>query len=883
MRKLNFLLLINFLTIHQAIAQNGMSTYGVPPGYAGVKTHYKNAITVDGNNVYVGFRFIGLGKYDVISGNWTMFDTVNCTIPSNYISALETDNGNVWVGTNKGLARYDGANWTIYDSLNNGLVSNNITCLKKSPAGLWCGTRYGMSLFNGTKFTNYTIANSSLLNDTINCFELDSANALLIGTRRGLSKFDGATWTNYTPANSNAPLNILQVKYISTATIWLYNGGLVKLSNTPVNPNSCIYYTPTLEHLVNDRGPIEKLSDNKIYSFLDDGYTLIRTNEDDSAEVFIDSTSSVLFPNSLQIVADANDIVWITGDFNGIGFMRFDKSVISGYTAIDFNADSWQRYLDINNVSALISNQGSMFCNLVDGGGAAAKYFAPKCLQSSPIFTSGFWIGGYDQTGTLHVSAQTYAQNNKTDFNTGPLDTTNATTTPAVNASYNNIWKIDRLTIEDFKTNFLNGNVSNGSYPVPYELITYPAIGTGNYTRNMSPYVDYNNDGNYDPYNGDYPLIKGDQQLYWIFNDIDTLARESGGIPLGLEIRGYAYAYACGQYALGDSNAVLDYTTFYKYEITNRSSNTYDSVFVGLFNDFDLGDPFDDYSGCDSSLNAAFVYNSDNDDGTPQGYGLNPPMFNCQVLQGPEPVLNDGIDNNHDGITDEFGEKNMLSSFLMYNNDFTNYGNPVVADDYYFYLTSRFKDGSPITYGGYGNGGTIPTCYFYSGTPYSGTGWTEITVGNPGSDKRGVASSGPFHLAPGETKSIDFAYVFTWDSTAANGLNTSIARNTADLQRVKYWFDNNSYPSCLSTSVQDITPATFDLIVYPNPANDYLHIKYNRKEKATIEIIDVTGRSILSKKITSNDKVNILSITSGIYMVKVSIGYETVTKKLVKQ
>ncbi len=853
----------------------------MPPGYNQTRTRYKNAIEVEGNNVYVGFRLIGVGKYDLSNSNWTMFDTVNCAIPSNYISALAIDNGSVWIGTNKGLAKYDGVNWTVYDSLNNGLASNNITCLKKSPAGLWCGTRYGISLFNGTTFINYTTANSLLLNDTINCFELDSANALLIGTRRGLSKFDGATWTNYTPANSNAPLNILQVKYISSATTWLYNGRLVKLSNTPVNLSSCIYYTPTLEHLVNDRGPIEKLSDNKIYSFVD-GYTIIRTNENDSAEVFTDSTSTVLFPNPLSMATDANDIIWMTGDFNGIGFMRFDKNAISGYLPIDYNAYSWQRYLDINNVSALIWNQGSMFWNGNVTAGTA-MYEVPKCSGKTSIFTAALWLGGYDSGGTLHVSAQTYNQNSKYDFVPGPLDTTNATTSPATIAAFNNIWKIDRNTIDDFKTNFLNGNVSNGSYPVPYELLSYPAIGTGNYTRNMSPYVDYNTDGNYNPYDGDYPLIKGDQQLYWIFNDVDTAQRESGGIPLGVEVRASAYAYTCGQYALGDSNAVIDYTTFYKYEITNRSTNMYDSVFVGLFNDFDLGDAFDDYGGCDTVLNAAFVYNSDNDDGTAVGYYNNPPMMNCQVLQGPEPVLNDGIDNDHDGTTDKAGEKNMMSSFLKYNNDFTNYGNPVGADDYYFYLTSRFKDGSPVTYGGTGYGGTVPTNYFYSGVPYSGTGWTEQSAGNPGNDLRAVVSSGPFHLAPGETKSIDFAYVFTWDSTAANGLTTSIARNTADLQRVKYWFDNNNYPSCLNTSVQNIATENTDVTIFPNPADDLLNIIFSGNTIALLEIYDITGRYITSKEIKSHDKINIHSLAPGLYVAKLKLNEGAVSKKFIRK
>lgn len=517
---------------------------------------------------------------------------------------------------------------------------------------------------------------------------------------------------------------------------------------------------------------------------------------------------------------------------------------------------------------------------------ASAQYEVPKCTGKSPIFANALWLGGYDATGNLHLAGQTYMQSNTGDYWTGPLDTINGTTDSITAASYNNIWKINKTTIDDFKTNFLNGNVSNGSYPVPLELITYPGNGTGNYAHIMSPYVDYNNDGNYDPYAGDYPLIKGDQQLYWIFNDM-TPHNETFGIPLGVEIRGYAYAYNCDQYVLNDSDAAINYTTYYRYEITNRSINTYDSVYVGLFSDTDLGDAFDDYVGCDSVLNAGFSYNGDNDDasGAPYGYGLKPPMINCQVLQGPEPVLNDGIDNDHDGTIDEAGEMNMMTTFHTYtNSNNTPNGNPSTPDDYYQYMTSSFLNGTPVTYGGDGSGGTIPTNYQYSGTPYAGTGWDEMTAGNPPDDRRFVVSSGPFHLAPGETKSIDFAYVFTWDSTAANGLNTSIARNRADLQKVKYWFDNNNFPGCMTTSVETTEQQNADVTIYPNPTEDYLNVVCKgTTSKMQLKIYDIAGRETISRQIKSNDKIDVRSLTSGVYLVKIVADKNIVSKRFIRK
>jgi hypothetical protein len=83
----------------------------------------------------------------------------------------------------------------------------------------------------------------------------------------------------------------------------------------------------------------------------------------------------------------------------------------------------------------------------------------------------------------------------------------------------------------------------------------------------------------------------------------------------------------------------------------------------------------------------------------------------------------------------------------------------------------------------------------FSGVPY-GPGWTEFNASIPVGDRRFIMSSGPFSLASGDTATLDFAYIFTWDSLNPNGLNTSIARNQADLDRVQYWFDNDNFPSC---------------------------------------------------------------------------------------
>jgi hypothetical protein len=97
--------------------------------------------------------------------------------------------------------------------------------------------------------------------------------------------------------------------------------------------------------------------------------------------------------------------------------------------------------------------------------------------------------------------------------------------------------------------------------------------------------MDVNSDGIYDPMAGDYPLIKGDQAIYTIFND-SYLPHGSGGQAIGLEIRLMAYAYGTG--TLVANNPFLNYTTFYDYTIINRSSFALYDSYMGLFNDSDI-------------------------------------------------------------------------------------------------------------------------------------------------------------------------------------------------------------------------------------------------------------------------------------------------------
>lgn len=70
------------------------------------------------------------------------------------------------------------------------------------------------------------------------------------------------------------------------------------------------------------------------------------------------------------------------------------------------------------------------------------------------------------------------------------------------------------------------------------------------------------------------------------------------------------------------------------------------------------------------------------------------------------------------------------------------------------------------------------------------------------------------------------------------------------------------------------------LSVYPNPANDYLHITTAINGVKNIAVYDVMGKEVLNTT-TANEVINVASLNAGIYLVKITEEGKTATRKLV--
>ncbi len=205
------------------------------------------------------------------------------------------------------------------------------------------------------------------------------------------------------------------------------------------------------------------------------------------------------------------------------------------------------------------------------------------------------------------------------------------------------------------------------------------------------------------------PIIVSSQDSYCVYNDTDNQNE-----VLGIQIAQTGYAFG-----LSDFEDII----FFTFELTNHSAVSYDSVYFGLYHDFDIGnDPggnndfSDDMLKFDSAND--FITFSDADNYSIE-WGQEPGMMGIALLESPK--INGsmaGITDMHYGIFEnsEATQMVLLSSNLDYLPD------GVSPEDFF-------------------NTGTSPDIHFDD----------PGIIPSSGMDTHGTISSGPFDLSPTDT------------------------------------------------------------------------------------------------------------------------------------
>lgn len=486
-----------------------------------------------------------------------------------------------------------------------------------------------------------------------------------------------------------------------------------------------------------------------------------------------------------------------------------NNSASSALKAADCNAAITTEIMNFNNVRSLIETGGSLWQNRATG---SASYFVPADQNVAVLYAGALWMGGKSPDNQLKLAAVIF-RNTGDDFWPGPLNQNTADIAPEVCAAYDQMFISLRSDAQQHRSYYdaLEAGIVDELFPDGYDIPEYfdkfPAMGNeaiGQSTY-LAPFFDYDGDGDYDPTQGDYPWYNfnnevdcksigredavplfGDQTYYWIFNDKGGVHTESGGDPIGMEIRAQAFSFA-------ESNEVND-MTFYNYTLINQGTQTLTQTYFGQYADADVGTADNDYVGCDVARGLGYAYNgadTDPSSGSSPGWGDNPPAVGIDFFEGPYQD-NDGKDNPltediqialdsagipypglglgyGDGIVDN--ERFGMRKFIYYNIGGADNGDPETAADYYNYMTGFWKNGAELKYGGDGfntnigincdymfPGDTDPLAWGTHGEEVPE--WSEVGEANNDGDRRFIQSAGPFTLEPGQFNNITVGVVY---------------------------------------------------------------------------------------------------------------------------
>ncbi|GAB5517985.1 MAG: hypothetical protein RhofKO_02360 [Rhodothermales bacterium] len=546
-----------------------------------------------------------------------------------------------------------------------------------------------------------------------------------------------------------------------------------------------------------------------------------------------------------------------------------------------------QAYLDANNVQAALYNTGSFFFRNGSRIGEP-HYRVPKDGNAEGLFAMPLWVGGLAPDSTLRFVGTNFGPY---EFWPGPLDASGSP--PGDCTEYDRMYSVRDADIRAYEA---NGSIIPDLRDWPHHL--------------GAPVVD--GDGVQDNYNlagGDRPHIYGDQSIWWVMNDVGNTKWWSESPPIGLEVQVQAFSAACVpaletdrslQYKIND---VVNHTTFYHVKLIHKGEDPLSDTYIGWQTFSALGNDSDNFIGSDTLLHMAMHYNAFDVDEGERGYGTRPPAIGFMLTQGVSTDF-DGRDNDQDGVVDEHGERLPFTNIMMHNLGWSFRG----ALKNYFFMQSlwhpNYVGGSrliPLTEGGEGWGGTVPTKFSFPGDPVTRSYWSEEKIRPSGQrgyphDKDILASTGPFDFTPGDT--TDFVLAIPWARGDDRLQSVSLLRHAALIAQ-EFYDDVMQYDLRTCEGGIETVPEHPDALGYyilrqnyPEPFSQQTTIRYEVIDTVPVElhVYDLLGRRVrtLVDGVQAAGVYDVVfeagGLPTGTYFYRLeAAGYVSITRRMVLQ
>lgn len=736
------------------------------------------------------------------------------------VNALEIAQGKLWIASSNGLYSFDGASFQNYGSTA-GFKSLSISAIDAdSQDNLWIGTDSAVSMFNGQAFVRHDSVQAKHLlvdgNDHVHAYRFD----MILNFPNFNQVFDNNQWVDYG--------NLISQIY--DGKDFISDNGKIYLSRSQDSnavkgiweidyPNAPQFLPLEYNSQFGNTNYTSLVKENNNF-YAADRFRLFNT-----ADSILDLTHiRALGGPEINRLAMSDDKLFLC---TKVGLVYIDKASIR-----NVKLDS----LDVNEVKSKVLEFGPPFSNTL--GSRAAGFGFPKNALTYSAFVADFMFVGRDSaTHGFKSTPIPYLF----EWNAGPVNSAYG-----LNKSY--MVKIKKQEVIDHISNY-----NQPGYQMPASIRNWPAVGDSSLgiPTDLAPFADVNQNACYDPANGDYPIMKGDEAIYWIRHNADS--------NLLLEYHYMLYAYNNPQYQ------ELNQAQFLECRIVNRGADFYDSAKVGFYFDGDLGNPADDYVGCDSANNIAYFYNGDNfDEGVSgqTGYGANSPAVGIKFLS------------------------DSMTNMVYFNIGSGQNGDPVTSIQRWNYLNSRWKNGSPVLYGGNGLNSLAvtnqPTTHMYTGDPYNNTGWTERDPGpgensNSPGDRRLLAAMDHFQFRPGESKVVEMVMAY-----GRKGSVNTHWENVPEMLRVlnsieDFWDtlsvqsgvygQNYDCPDPVGLADRKLDEAKFS--VYPNPASSQLILEAEVPMER-VQFFSLSGGLVKDLQLnTSRANLDVSEMNNGLYLIRI--------------
>ncbi len=134
-------------------------------------------------------------------------------LPQDTVRAIaQTKDGYLWLGTDEGLAQFDGYDFVVFNKENGALPSNSVAALWAGKDGsLWIGTLGGLTRYRNGKFTTFT-RKDGLDDPSVSSIAEDPSGAIWVVAGVYVNRFLDGKFTNYSP-RQGLPLQALRAVY----------------------------------------------------------------------------------------------------------------------------------------------------------------------------------------------------------------------------------------------------------------------------------------------------------------------------------------------------------------------------------------------------------------------------------------------------------------------------------------------------------------------------------------------------------------------------------------------------------------------------------------------------------------------------------------------